>query len=131
MGPARSWHRRVQRSCVNSREVSGAGVSDDGASAAPVVRQAPIQAFVIIIQFTDRNDAYLRGQAVPGPAPKAPGVTIIDIARDISHRFGLEYMGQRYDPVTQTYMLRYMRKGEAVDFYVDARTGKVIGREGF
>jgi hypothetical protein len=88
------------------------------------------KSWIIIIQFTDRNDAYLRGQpAVPATQPRMP--TIKDTIKDISQRFGIEYMGARYDPVTQTYMLRYMRNGEVVDFYVDARTNKVVGREGF
>jgi hypothetical protein len=97
------------------------------APGAPVAVQ---QSWFIIIQFTDRNDAYLRGRPVVPPTPQgAP--TIGDTIKGISQRFGIEYMGARYDPVTQTYMLRYMRNGEVVNFYVDARTHKVVGREGF
>lgn len=91
---------------------------------------ATVHSWVVIIQFTDQNDAYLRGRPqAPPPAPR--GSSIKDTIKEISQRFGIEYMGARYDSVTQIYMLRYMRNGEVVDFYVDARTNKVVGREGF
>jgi hypothetical protein len=119
-----------------------AQIADDGAAPPAVTRAAPVappaaaptvgttQSWFIIIQFTDRNDAYLRGRP-PAQPPQQGAPTIKDTIKGISQHFGIEYMGARYDPVTQTYMLRYMRNGAVVDFYVDARTNKVVGREGF
>lgn len=118
-----------------------AQVADDGArapaAAAPALPEVQAagqsittESWFIIIQFTDRNDAYLRGRP-PVAAPQPGASNLGDTIRGISQQFGIEYMGARCDPVTRTCMLRYMRNGEVVNFYVDARTNKVIGREGF
>jgi hypothetical protein len=121
-----------------------AQIADDGAAPravappadvapAPAVVTAPgaaAQSFVIIIQFTDSNDAYLRGRP-PTAQPPQGTPSLGDTIKGISQQFGMEYMGARCDPVTRTCMLRYMHNGAVVNFYVDSRTNKVIGREGF
>ena len=90
-------------------------------SAVAVAASVPTQA-----QFTDRNESYLRG-----PAPTKPQVPFGTILNNVGRQVGGSYMGQQYDPATQTYRLRFMQGGAAVDVYVDARTGRIVGREGF
>lgn len=83
-------------------------------------------------QFTDRNENYLRGQVPAKPQASAkPQVPFGTILNNVGRQIGGSYMGQQYDPATQTYRLRFMQGGAAVDVYVDARTGRIVGREGF
>jgi len=79
----------------------------------------------VCAQFTDKGETYLRTKPVPQTA-----VTFGDIRDSVTRKVGGTYIGQRYDAERQIYKLRFIQNGVAVDYYVDARTGQIIGRGG-
>lgn len=79
----------------------------------------------VMAQFTDKGERYLRSNPVPQTS-----VSFGDIRDSVTRKVGGTYVGQQYDPTRQIYKLRFIQDGVAVDFYVDARTGQIIGRGG-
>jgi len=79
----------------------------------------------VLAQFTDKGETYLRRNPVP-----QTNVSFGEIRDSVSRKVGGTYAGQQYDPTRQIYKLRFIQNGVAVDVYVDARTGQILGRGG-
>ncbi len=84
-----------------------------------------VAASPVLAQFTDKGESYLRRNPVP-----QNNVSFGDIRDSVSRKVPGVYVGQQYDPTRQIYKLRFLQNGVAVDVYVDARTGQIIGRGG-
>ena len=70
------------------------------------------------------------------PAPKAraraPGVPVREIERRVIPRVpGAQYLGFDYDPETEIYTLKFLRKGTVIWVNVNARTGRTIPRKDY
>lgn len=62
---------------------------------------------------------------------QAPGISVREIERRVIPQIaGAQYLGFDYDPASDVYTLKFLRKGSVIWVDVDGRTGNIVRRTG-